>query len=42
MTISSLRSALCLCLLGAAFALPSAAQEAAPTPTSMAERLQAL
>lgn len=42
MTISSLRSALGLCLLGAAFALPSAAQEAAPTPTSIAERLQTL
>ncbi|MDP2706325.1 MAG: disulfide isomerase DsbC N-terminal domain-containing protein, partial [Burkholderiales bacterium] len=42
MTINRLRSALGLCLLGAAFALPCAAQEAAPTPTSMAERLQAL
>jgi len=42
MTISSLRSALCLCLLGTAFALPSAAQEAAPAPTTMAERLQSL
>jgi thiol:disulfide interchange protein DsbC len=42
MTTSKLRSALCLCLLGAAFALPSAAQEPAPTPASMAERLQAL
>src|SRR3990172_7266069 len=38
MTINRLRSALCLCLLGAAFSLPSAAQ----TATTMAERLQSL
>lgn len=42
MTISSFRSALCLCLLGTAFALPSAAQIVAPMPTTMAERLQNL
>ena len=46
MTINSLRSALCLCLLGAAFSLPSAAQTAAqtaaPTTNTMAERLQGL
>ena len=42
MTISSFRSALWLCLLGATFALPSAAQTGAPAPTSIAERLQAL
>ncbi len=42
MTISSLRSALGACLLGATFALPCAAQTSTPTPSSMAERLQAL
>ena len=42
MTINRLRSELCLCLLGAAFSLPSAAQTGAPTTTTMAERLQAL
>jgi len=42
MTISSLRSALGACLLGATFALPSSAQTGVPTPTSIAERLQAL
>ena len=42
MTINRLRRTLCLCLLGAAFSLPSAAQTSAVTPTSMAERLQAL
>lgn len=42
MTINRLHSALCLCLLGAAFSLPSAAQSTAPTTTTMAERLQAL
>jgi thiol:disulfide interchange protein DsbC len=42
MTISSLRSALSLCILGAAISLPSAAQTVAPTTTSMAERLQSL
>ena len=42
MTTSSLRSALGLCLLGAVFSLPSAAQTAAPTPGAMTERLQAL
>ena len=42
MTINSFRSALWLCLLGAIFALPSAAQTGAPAPSSIAERLQAL
>ncbi|MDP2705883.1 MAG: DsbC family protein [Burkholderiales bacterium] len=42
MTISSLRSALGACLLGATFALPSSAQTGVPTPSSIAERLQAL
>ena len=46
MTINRLRSALCFCILGAAFSLPSAAQTAAqsvaPSATSMTERLQAL
>jgi len=46
MTINRLRSALCLCILGAAFSLPSAAQtaaqSAAPTTTTMADRLQGL
>ena len=46
MTINRLRRTLCLGLLGAAFSLPSAAQtavqSAAPSATSMTERLQAL
>lgn len=42
MTISRLRSTLGACLLSATCALPAAAQTAAPTPTSLAERLQAL
>ena len=46
MTMNRLCSALCLCILGAAFSLPSAAQtaaqSAAPTTTTMAERLQGL
>lgn len=42
MTISRLRSTLAACLLSAACTLPVAAQTAAPTPTSIAERLQAL
>ena len=44
MTISKLRSTLCLCLLGASIALPlpASAQTAAPTSKSMAERLQTL
>ncbi len=42
MTISSLRSTLCFCLLSAAISLPSAAQTSTPTPSSMAERLQSL
>lgn len=42
MTIRNLRSTLGACLLSAACALPAAAQTAAPTPTSLAERLQAL
>ncbi|MBE0624218.1 MAG: DsbC family protein [Burkholderiales bacterium] len=42
MTISRLRSTLCLCTLGAAISFPSAAQTSAALPTSMAERLQAL
>lgn len=42
MTISSLRSALGACLLGATFALPSSAQTGVPTPSSIAERLQTL
>jgi thiol:disulfide interchange protein DsbC len=44
MTISKLRNALCLCLLGAnlALPLPASAQTAAPTPGAIAERLQSL
>jgi thiol:disulfide interchange protein DsbC len=44
MTISKLRNALCLCLLGASCALPlpATAQTAAPTANSIAERLQSL
>ena len=42
MTNRRLRSTLRACLLSAACALPAAAQTAAPTPTSLAERLQAL
>lgn len=42
MTISRLRSTLAACLLSAACTLPAAAQSAAPAPTSIAERLQAL
>jgi thiol:disulfide interchange protein DsbC len=42
MTMSSLRRTLCLCLLGAAFALPSAAQTNPPAPASITERLQSL
>jgi thiol:disulfide interchange protein DsbC len=44
MTISKLRNALCLCLLGAnlALPLPASAQTAAPTANSIAERLQSL
>ena len=44
MTISKLRNALCLCLLGAnlALPLPASAQTAAPTPGAIAERLQTL
>lgn len=42
MTIRNLRSTLGACLLSAACALPAVAQTAAPTPTSLAERLQAL
>ena len=45
MTISKLRNALCLCLLGASLALPlpaSAQTAAAPTANSIAERLQTL
>ena len=42
MTISKLRSTLCLCLLGASVALPlpASAQTAAPTSGAIAERLQ--
>ena len=40
MTTNRLRTALCLCLL--TVALPCAAQSRAPTPASMAERLQSL
>lgn len=42
MTIRNLRSTLGACLLSAACTLPAAAQTAAPTPTSLAEQLQAL
>ena len=45
MTISKLRNALCLCLLGASCTLPlpaSAQTAAAPTANSIAERLQSL
>jgi thiol:disulfide interchange protein DsbC len=42
MTTSSLRQALCLGLLGAALALPAAAETAAPTPSAIAARLQSL
>ncbi|MDZ4255194.1 MAG: DsbC family protein [Sulfuritalea sp.] len=44
MTISKLRNALCLCLLGAnlALPLPASAQTAAPTSGAIAERLQTL
>ena len=44
MTISKLRNALCLCLLGASctLPLPASAQTAAPTANSIAERLQSL
>jgi hypothetical protein len=44
MTISKLRNALCLCLLGASCALPlpATAQTAAPTANAIAERLQSL
>ena len=44
MTISKLRNALCLCLLGASVTLPlpASAQTAAATPTAIAERLQSL
>ena len=42
MTISKLRSALCLFLLGATFALPSVAQERAAAPSSIADRLKSL
>jgi len=42
MTISSVRSALCLCVLGAAISLPSAAQTSAAAPSSILERLQHL
>lgn len=42
MTNSRLRSTLGACLLSAACALPAAAQTATPTPTLIAERLQAL
>ena len=44
MTISKLRNALCLCLLGASVTLPlpASAQTAAPTPGAIAERLQGL
>jgi type IV conjugative transfer system lipoprotein TraV len=44
MTISKLRNALCLCLLGAnlALPLPASAQTAAPTANAIAERLQSL
>ena len=39
---TELRSALCLCLLGATFALPSAAQKSVPSEARIAERLQGL
>ncbi len=42
MRISKFRNALCLGLLGAAFALPCAAQERTPAPRALAERLQSL
>jgi thiol:disulfide interchange protein DsbC len=42
MTISKLRNALCLCLLGATFALPAAAQNRSPASASIAQRLQSL
>lgn len=42
MTMTNFRTALCLCLLGATLALPSAAQTRAATPASIAERLQNL
>ena len=42
MTISRLHSTLGACLLSAACVLPAAAQSSAQTPTSIAERLQAL
>lgn len=42
MTISKLRYALCLCLLGATFAVSSVAQERATAPSSLADRLKSL
>ena len=42
MTISKLRHALCLCLLGATFAVSSVAQELAVAPSSIADRLKSL
>ena len=42
MTISSLRSALCLCVLGVTLAVPCSAQTSSPTARSVAERLQSL
>lgn len=42
MTISKLRHALCICLLGATFAVPSVAQERAVAPSSIADRLKSL
>jgi thiol:disulfide interchange protein DsbC len=42
MTISKLRYALCLCLLGAIFAAPSVAQERTAAPNGIADRLKSL
>jgi thiol:disulfide interchange protein DsbC len=42
MTINSLRTALCLCLLGATLAMPCSAQTSPPTPAAIAERLKDL
>ena len=42
MTISKLRYALCICLLGATFAGPLVAQERAAAPSSIADRLKSL
>jgi thiol:disulfide interchange protein DsbC len=42
MTTNSLRTALCLCLLGATLAMPCPAQTNPPTPAAIAERLKDL